>query len=312
MYANFKAKHKGKELRDAMWACAFATTPNVFKARMEYMKKLSDEAHDDLLKVDPKLWSISHFSTRALCDDLTNNICESFNNYISEARDKPIISMLEWIRLKLMDRFYIKRNGMAKFGGPYCPNILNKLERIKKDASNCFARVSGRLIYQIICADGDHVVNLTERTCTCRMWSVSGIPCKHAVTAIYEAHRDPMNYLHECYGKDAYLKTYDEQIMPIPGETEWIEDKLPPIQPPVIHRPPGRPKKLRKKAADEPRHNYQVTRRYKPVHCGKCHKVGHNSRSCKSSITGETVWQRRMRMKREKVYATFTCFVIIH
>uniref|UniRef100_A0A2N9GQI8 Uncharacterized protein n=1 Tax=Fagus sylvatica TaxID=28930 RepID=A0A2N9GQI8_FAGSY len=34
--------------------------------------------------------------------------------------------------------------------------------------------------------------------------------------------------------------------------------------------------------------------------CGKCHKEGHNSRSCKASITGETAWQRRQRLDREK------------
>lgn len=44
MYANFKAIHKGKELRDAMWACAFATTPQVFEAKMEVVQKPSDGA----------------------------------------------------------------------------------------------------------------------------------------------------------------------------------------------------------------------------------------------------------------------------
>uniref|UniRef100_A0A2N9IPX1 Uncharacterized protein n=1 Tax=Fagus sylvatica TaxID=28930 RepID=A0A2N9IPX1_FAGSY len=38
----------------------------------------------------------------------------------------------------------------------------------------------------------------------------------------------------------------------------------------------------------------------KAVKCGKCHKEGHNSRSCKASITGETAWQRRQRLDREK------------
>lgn len=105
-----------------------------------------------------------------------------------------------------------------------------------------------------------------------------------------------MNFLHEC-NKAAYLRTYAEQIIPIPGDSEWVEVEFPPIQPPVIVRPPGRLKNLRKKAADEPRSKYSMTRRFKLMHCGKCHKVGHNS--------------RRMRLKRQNVYVICTCFIII-
>lgn len=69
-----------------MWAYAYAITLQVFQARMEMVEKLSAKAHEDLLKVNPKVWILSHFTNRAVCDDLTNNICESFNNYIRETR----------------------------------------------------------------------------------------------------------------------------------------------------------------------------------------------------------------------------------
>ncbi|KAF7835621.1 Glycoside hydrolase, family 47 [Senna tora] len=253
MYANFKQKHKGKELRDAMWECAFATTPRMFEAKMEKVKKLSMDAYEDLSKVNPKLWSWSHYCTRALCDDLTNNVCESFNSYIGEARDKPIISMLECIRLKLMKRFYVKFTGMDKFGGPYCPNALDTLEKIKIQSRNCFSLPSGRLVYEVECVDGNHVVDLNTRNCTCRMWSVSGIPCKHAVAAIQFNKQKPEEYLHKCYSKEMYLRTCSETFNPMPGEALWIVTGLPQIKPPLILRPPGRPKKLRRRAADEPR-----------------------------------------------------------
>ena len=38
-----------------------------------------------------------------------NNFNESFNSMILEARDKPIIAMLEWIRVRLMTKMYNKR-----------------------------------------------------------------------------------------------------------------------------------------------------------------------------------------------------------
>ncbi|KAK4489563.1 hypothetical protein RD792_005373 [Penstemon davidsonii] len=46
----------------------------------------------------------SHFESDYKSDVLVNNLCESFNNYILEARERPIISMFEWIRNRLTTR----------------------------------------------------------------------------------------------------------------------------------------------------------------------------------------------------------------
>ena len=42
---------------------------------------------------------------------------------IVKARDKPLLSMLEWIRVRLMSRLYIKKTGIEKYGGNLCPSI---------------------------------------------------------------------------------------------------------------------------------------------------------------------------------------------
>ena len=57
-----------------------------------------------------------------------NNLSESFNSMILEVRDKPIIAMLEWIRVRLMTRTYNKRIVIEKFTSDICPNIVQKLE----------------------------------------------------------------------------------------------------------------------------------------------------------------------------------------
>ena len=57
-----------------------------------------------------------------------NNLSESFNSMILEARDKPIIAMLEWIRVRLMTIMYSKRIWIEKFTSDICPNIVRKLE----------------------------------------------------------------------------------------------------------------------------------------------------------------------------------------
>ena len=52
----------------------------------------------------------------------------SFNSMIVKARDKPILSMLEWIRVRLMSRLYIKKIYIEKYGGKLCPSVQKKLE----------------------------------------------------------------------------------------------------------------------------------------------------------------------------------------
>uniref|UniRef100_A0A2N9GDS7 Uncharacterized protein n=1 Tax=Fagus sylvatica TaxID=28930 RepID=A0A2N9GDS7_FAGSY len=105
------------------------------------------------------------------------------------------------------------RIGMEKYGGSVCPNVQDKLEKLKME----------------------------------------GIPCKHGVEAIYKNLEHLKDYLHDCYLKEAYLDVYSEIIHPMPGQDEWIKSGHLPPQPQHVFRPPRRPKKLRRRDPDEPR-----------------------------------------------------------
>ena len=86
----------------------------------------------------------------------------------------------------------------------------------------------------------------------------------------------------------------------MPGQSEWVQtNQLVPIAP-HVYKPPNRSPKQRKKDPEEPKNPYRVSRMNKGIKCRKCHKEGHNARGCKASITGETPWQRRQRLGKEK------------
>ena len=106
IYNNFKVDHKRLELKDALWRCAGATTISEFERRMQELKDLDVKAWEYLANINPAQWCKSHFSSRVLCDCLVNNSSESFNTMILETRDKPILAMLEWIRVRLMTKQY--------------------------------------------------------------------------------------------------------------------------------------------------------------------------------------------------------------
>ncbi|XP_058209539.1 uncharacterized protein LOC131322291 isoform X1 [Rhododendron vialii] len=133
LYTNFRDLHKGMELRKQLWSAARATTIEDFHKAMETMKATDVEAYKWLAEKPPMQWSKSYYSTLNKCDLLVNNLCEGFNKDIMLARDKPIITMLEGIRCYLMKRMTKRREQITTWEHNICPNIIDKVEKYKKD-----------------------------------------------------------------------------------------------------------------------------------------------------------------------------------
>ncbi|VVA30951.1 PREDICTED: transposon, partial [Prunus dulcis] len=91
-----------------LWAAARSTTLPWWKAEMDNIMEIFAPAHAWLQNKPAIHWSRLHFTTGAKCDILLNNLCECFNSAILEARDKPIITMVERIRTYLMLRIIEK------------------------------------------------------------------------------------------------------------------------------------------------------------------------------------------------------------
>ncbi|XP_019170449.1 PREDICTED: uncharacterized protein LOC109166020 [Ipomoea nil] len=110
LHSNMKvAGFQGNALKDALWACARATTVNSYTSALHQLKALDEEAYQWLSDKSPTEWCRSHFSTHSHYDMLVNNICESFNATLLGVRDKSIIDCLETIRKMLMSKLFDQR-----------------------------------------------------------------------------------------------------------------------------------------------------------------------------------------------------------
>jgi len=85
---------------------------------MEKMRALNQKAYEWLERMAPNTWVRAFFSTYSKCDILLNNSCEVFNNYILDAREMPILSMLEHSKEKEVGQVW---------QGPICPKIRKKV-----------------------------------------------------------------------------------------------------------------------------------------------------------------------------------------
>ncbi|XP_075666065.1 uncharacterized protein LOC142635894 [Castanea sativa] len=85
------------------------------------------------------------------------------NSLDEEARDKPILSMLEWIRVRLMTRLYTKEIGIEKSGGKLCSSIKVKLEKLKLESKSFCVMPSMREVEGLLHTDNDPRPHLHHR-----------------------------------------------------------------------------------------------------------------------------------------------------
>ena len=101
-------------MKDYLWKTARSTYLEEFVDAMNKMKALSIAAYQWLQEKDPSQWSKSHFSTIVKCDMFLNNLSESFNMFILDAKDKPILTLMETIRTKVMQKITLKNKVVEK------------------------------------------------------------------------------------------------------------------------------------------------------------------------------------------------------
>lgn len=128
------------------------------------------------------------------------------------------------------------------------------------------------------------IVDIDDRSCTCRMWQLSGLPCAHAMAAILYVNKIPETYVPDCFRKTMFLEAYNHYLKPLNGMKMWPKtDHISPL-PPLPRRMPGRPKVKRRRDAVERllSSTGQIGRQGRKMTCKKCNEAGHNSRSCKN------------------------------
>ncbi|XP_042475414.1 uncharacterized protein LOC122057400 [Macadamia integrifolia] len=124
------------------------------------------------------------------------------------------------------------------------------------------------------------MVNVIEKTCGCRMWDCTRLPCKHAVAVIIHIRGSLESYCSPYYNVNIYLQAYSEFIQPLPTLADLVvDDSHGLVQHPHLKKRPGRPHKLRKREFDEgPATEFR--KKSSSVRCDIYKLVGHNRRTC--------------------------------
>ncbi|KAM0915074.1 hypothetical protein ACQ4PT_011100 [Festuca glaucescens] len=281
---NFNQLFRGEVLKNQLWKIARTTTIQKWEEAMEDMKLLNKEAYDWLEELPPNTWVRAFQSDWPKCDILFNNKCEVFNKYILEARELPMLTMIDRINQQLMTRVRSKQDEGEKFPGPICPKIATKLTKFVDLAAECYVLPAGSGVFDVRFRDRQYIVELLNRSCTCRIWDLSGIPCHHAIACMRHERITPTDQVHPAYSVQRFRRAYAHNIMPCRDKSEWaIVDNCPKVAPPHYEKKVGRPKKNRRKQPEEKQSKkggIAMSKHGVIIHCSHCGNPRHNKSGC--------------------------------
>ncbi|XP_058775575.1 uncharacterized protein LOC131649839 [Vicia villosa] len=288
---------------ELLWQAARATIVLDWERAMQKIKDINEDARKDMMEIRPSMCTRSAYRTDSHCDLQVSNMCEAFNMAILEYRDKLIISLLEGLKHYIIVRIVKQKNLMSRFRNTLCSRVEQIIERLKRaaggwtptwhgdDAFNLFIVTNGVDTYE---------VNLQRFYCACRKWALSDIPCVHAMVCILHNKVEVEPYVSKYYRyytdmlrqqicgiKTSFMATYSYIVLPSNDPRLWPTAEGEPINPPVMRKAPGRPKKKRNKANDEPTSSNVLPRNLTTVKCKSCGNFGHNSRTCKGKTAAD-------------------------
>ncbi|WCJ18627.1 hypothetical protein M5689_000963 [Euphorbia peplus] len=276
--ANWAKKWRGVEARNAFCVVSKASFEAQLRDRLQEMNKLGTYICMDLTRYNKERWMRTYFPTTTKYDFVHNNIAETFNGWILDARHKMIITMLEEIRVKVVDM----RRAMVEFAAKWITDIspmaLSIFQGFSNRAMSCEIVWNGDDGFEVTECQYRYVVDLKLLTCSCRVWVLKGIPCAHAIATMHKVKMDPMQHVSHWYNKQTFLSCYSTCIQPVWNMHMWPESDHPAIQPPEVKALPGRPKKNRRKARDEVKKIGKLSRKGVQMSCSYCKAANHNKK----------------------------------
>ncbi|GJV92783.1 zinc finger, PMZ-type containing protein [Tanacetum coccineum] len=225
------------------------------KGLIEAVKTWLPQAEHDALHTSSRL--ISKQLQVALLFENGNNIV-SLDSSKHSAIGKPIITMLEDIRVYIMQRIWHMSKKASACDDIITPSIRNHLEVLKDKQRKWTVFPSGYQVVEVRKRDEAYGVNLISRKCGCRLWNLSGVPCIHVVAA----------FMHFKLNPDIRIGVAFNHLT-----------NTPPL-PPTVKTMPVRPRKNRIKHPSELDDQHHVSRVGRVMTCQKCWRPGHNKSSC--------------------------------
>nr|GFB73535.1 zinc finger, PMZ-type [Tanacetum cinerariifolium] len=201
-----------------------------------------------------------------------------------------------------MQRLYSMHNLADNLRDIITPSIRKEIECLKHSQRYWTVYPCGNNVFEVGKGDESYGVNIDNRTCACKWWDLSGVPCVHYVAAFSFLKNDPILGVSAWYSKKMWQNAYSYFIKPVDSSSMWSQTPEEPPLPPVLRKMLGRPWKLRIKHVTE-RVNV-ITKSGRMMTCHNCWEKGHNKKGCNKEKQPKPAVEKRA-LGRKKAGSNF-------
>ncbi|KAL5581296.1 hypothetical protein UlMin_013738 [Ulmus minor] len=280
---NIKNKFKCADIMGSYWSAVNAYRCEDFTGYMiEISNRYPRVAEYLENEVGFEKWSRCHYPGLRY-NITTTNMVESLNSMLVNARDFPYVALLDVIQEKMSKWWNDRRIVARAITTPLTPSRESELRPRFAQSNGRHTSQLNPITYHVKDGELEGVVDIFNKTCTCKEFDIDKLPCVHAVAAAHHAQVSVYSLVSPYYTKEYYLLAYGETIYPVGSQSQWdvpnevVTRIVLPRE--VKEKKRGRPKTSRFPSVGE--------FRKRKNRCGKCGAYGHYKKKCNSQ-TGST------------------------
>jgi hypothetical protein len=291
---NFK-KHYHGDVDGLMRSAARAYRTEVFNKHMSTIISSCSGIYDYLKENHNLHWMRCAFTPAIKCDFITNNLSESFNYWIKDIKDLPMVDLVDKLREMIMTLWHRRRRISERLQGRILPAIKLQLHARTRGLGNLKVVKSNDSSAEVKDYNNNerHVVKTATHECTCFEWQHTGKPCDHCLCLITTKRNLQIeDFVDDYYSLDKFKATYRGLIQPMPDKSQWPKIDLGFILgAPLGKRLVGRQRKLRIKSYLEGSGSGKKKKPMirGPVTCQRCGEKGYRHASYKCPLNGKKV-----------------------
>jgi hypothetical protein len=252
---------------------AEAANQEEYLAAISTIRRLDNEAATYIENIPAASYTEWAFPA-ARFGQLTSNIVESMNSALARIRELPIVNLIQNIQEYIMEKMVQRNQRCQGLPTPLLTYAMDIINENVNGSRRYEVRLSSQFLGAAFFKGESHIVNLEQRTCTCKWAQRYQLPCVHMCAMIVKIGDNPYNYASPFYSVTAYRECYRKNVIPIQYHLLEVDETF---KPPATRRPRGRPKKKRIASRGEQSPKAQKC-------CSRCGGMGHNRRTCREPI----------------------------
>lgn len=197
----------------------------------------------------------------------------------------PLVEMLETMRRLAMKRIDLRKKIVKDYKGKFSLKVTKMIAFETKYRKNCKS-IPGPTGEFEVSEDGiRYAVDMRAKTCSCRRWDLTGIPCRHALRVVLDQKKryKTDNLVSDWYLTSKWQHQYSDSIKPVRGIKFWIPSGESTIQAPPREISKGHKKKPQQRIKGvnkSPKKGKKVTGHNRVMHCSRCGSTEHSCTNC--------------------------------